>query len=207
MSLYSSNSKVKFLVQAALIAAAYTALTYSGFAFAYGPIQFRYSEALIAFAALTPAAVPGLTIGCVLSNLGSAQLGIYDIVFGSLATLLAALFAYLFRKIRVRGMPLLSLAGNVVFLCFYYCGHDRACRRDAGAVLDQCCPDLHLGAGCDLRAWASALFAYGQAESEIPYVLKPFLHFSLPEPRFVVRLHRAVNPHRIQLPAVSGVPV
>lgn len=134
MSLYSSNSKVKFLVQAALIAAAYTALTYSGFAFAYGPIQFRYSEALIAFAALTPAAVPGLTIGCVLSNLGSAQLGIYDIVFGSLATLLAALFAYLFRKIRVRGMPLLSLAGNVVFLCFYYCGHDRACRRDAGAV-------------------------------------------------------------------------
>ena len=195
MSLYSSNSKVKFLVQAALIAAAYTALTYSGFAFAYGPIQFRYSEALIAFAALTPAAVPGLTIGCVLSNLGSAQLGIYDIVFGSLATLLAALFAYLFRKIRVRGMPLLSLAGNVV------------CRRDAGAVLDQCCPDLHLGAGCDLRAWASALFAYGQAESEIPYVLKPFLYFSLPEPRFVVRLHRAVNPHRIQLPAVSGVPV
>ena len=120
MSLYSSNSKVKFLVQAALIAAAYTALTYSGFAFAYGPIQFRYSEALIAFAALTPAAVPGLTIGCVLSNL--AQLGIYDIVFGSLATLLAALFAYLFRKIRVRGMPLLSLAGNVVFNAFIIAG-------------------------------------------------------------------------------------
>jgi len=122
MSLYSSNSKVKFLVQAALIAAAYAALTYSGFAFAYGPIQFRYSEALIAFAALTPAAIPGLTIGCILSNLGSAQLGIYDIVFGSLATLLAALFAYLFRKIRVRGMPLLSLAGNVVFNAFIIAG-------------------------------------------------------------------------------------
>ena len=111
MSLYSSNSKVKFLVQAALIAAAYAALTYSGFAFAYGPIQFRYS-----------AAIPGLTIGCVLSNLGSAQLGIYDIVFGSLATMLAALFAYLFRKIRVRGMPLLSLAGNVVFNAFIIAG-------------------------------------------------------------------------------------
>ena len=94
MSQPSSNDKVKFLVQAALIAAAYTALSYSGFAFAYGALQFRYSEALIAFAPLTPAAIPGLTIGCVLTNLGSAQLGIYDIVFGSLATLLAAGFAY-----------------------------------------------------------------------------------------------------------------
>lgn len=63
-----------------------------------------------------------MTIGCILSNLGSAQLGIYDIVFGSLATLLAALFAYLFRKIRVRGMPLLSLAGNVVFNAFIIAG-------------------------------------------------------------------------------------
>lgn len=115
MSQPSSNNKVKFLVQAALIAAAYTALSYSGFSFAYGPLQFRYSEALIAFAPLTPAAIPGLTVGCVLTNLGSAQLGIYDIVFGSLATLLAAGFAYLFRKIRIHGMPLLSLAGNVIF--------------------------------------------------------------------------------------------
>ena len=115
---------VKDLTLAAMVAALYAVMSYFGniFGLSYGPIQFRYSEALIAFAALTPAAVPGLTIGCVLSNLGSAQLGIYDIVFGSLATLLAALFAYLFRKIRVRGMPLLSLAGNVVFNAFIIAG-------------------------------------------------------------------------------------
>lgn len=118
----SSNDKVKFLVQAAIIAAAYAALSYSGFAFAYGPLQFRYSEALIAFAPLTPAAIPGLTVGCFLTNLGSAQLGIYDIVFGTLATLLAALFAYLFRKIRLRGLPLLSLLGNVLLNAFILSG-------------------------------------------------------------------------------------
>ena len=117
----TSNNKVRFLVHAALIAAAYTALSYSGYAFAYGAIQFRYSEALIAFSALTPAAVPGLTIGCFLSNIGSS-FGIYDMVFGSLATLLAAVFAYAFRRIRIKNMPLLSFAGNVFFNSFIISG-------------------------------------------------------------------------------------
>ena len=114
MKISNSSQKVKYLVQAAVIAAAYTAISYSGFAFAYGPVQFRYSEALIAFAALTPAAVPGLTIGCMLSNIGSAY-QMFDIIFGSLATLLAAIFAYLFRNVRIKKLPVLSLFGNVIF--------------------------------------------------------------------------------------------
>lgn len=114
MKISNSSQKVKYLVQAAVIAAAYTAISYSGFAFAYGPLQFRYSEALIAFAALTPAAVPGLTIGCMLSNIGSAY-QMFDIIFGSLATFLAAIFAYLFRHVRIKKLPVLSLFGNVIF--------------------------------------------------------------------------------------------
>ena len=63
----------RFIVTAALIAAAYAALTYlsAALGLAYGGIQFRISEALNILAAFTPAAVPGLMIGCVIGNIGS----------------------------------------------------------------------------------------------------------------------------------------
>ena len=85
------NKKVYSLVSGAVIAALYAALTYvaSSVGLAYGAVQFRFSEALTVLAALTPAAIPGLTIGCFLANLGSPY-GIVDIVCGTLATLVAA---------------------------------------------------------------------------------------------------------------------
>ena len=82
---------VQHLTQAAVIAAAYIVLTLPFAQFAFGMIQFRLAEALTVLAALTPAAVPGLFIGCLLTNiLYPSGLGIIDIVFGSLATLIAA---------------------------------------------------------------------------------------------------------------------
>ena len=89
MSQKSNASRT--LVTAALIAAAYAALTYvsAAMGLAYGEVQFRLSEALCVLAAFTPAAIPGLTIGCVLGNITS-PLGIADIVFGAAATLLSA---------------------------------------------------------------------------------------------------------------------
>ena len=95
------------IVSAGLIAAAYAALTYIGFGIAYGPLQLRFAEALMLLPALTPAAIPGLTLGCLLSNLGSAY-GIYDWVIGSLATLISVLLVRLTRKIKIKGMPFLS---------------------------------------------------------------------------------------------------
>ncbi len=80
----------RFIAKAAVIAALYTALTLAVYPISYGMLQFRVSEALMLLAALTPAAVPGLFIGCILANLFGG-LGIIDIVFGSTATLLAAL--------------------------------------------------------------------------------------------------------------------
>jgi len=81
----------RFLVRAALYAALYAVLTLApGLnALAYGPVQFRLSEALLVFACVDPAAVPGLTIGTALGNLNSPML-VADVLFGSLLTLVAA---------------------------------------------------------------------------------------------------------------------
>lgn len=93
------NKKVLFTVQAALIAAIYVVLTYfiSAFNLASGAIQVRISEALTILPYFTAAAIPGLGIGCLLANLLTGA-AIYDVVFGSLATLLGAVGTYLLRK-------------------------------------------------------------------------------------------------------------
>ena len=89
----------RFVAHAALIAALYVALTYvaSWLGLASGAIQLRFSEALCALVCFTPAAIPGLTVGCFLANLltGSHML---DVVFGSLATLCGALGGYALRS-------------------------------------------------------------------------------------------------------------
>lgn len=86
-----------FLVEAAMIAAIYVVLTYIFQPFGFMDIQVRISEALTILPFFTPAAIPGLFVGCLLGNmLGGAA--ILDIVVGSLTTLLAAYCSYLFRK-------------------------------------------------------------------------------------------------------------
>lgn len=88
-----------FIVQAAVIAALYTVLTLvsAAFGLSSGAIQVRLSECLTVLPVFTPAAVPGLALGCVISNLvtGCAP---WDVVFGSLATLIGAVGTYLLRK-------------------------------------------------------------------------------------------------------------
>ena len=96
-----SNKKTSYLTLAAMIAALYVVLTYlsNAFGLANGAIQFRLSEALTILPFFTPAAIPGLAIGCFLSNLlnGCAAL---DIVFGTLATLLGAVGSYYLRRFK-----------------------------------------------------------------------------------------------------------
>ena len=111
-----NQRQVNNLVIGALIGAVYAAATYlsSAFGVAYGPVQLRLSEALTALAAITPAAVPGLTVGCIIGNIAS-PMGVWDIVFGALATFIAALLSYKARNIKVRSLPLLSLVMPVIF--------------------------------------------------------------------------------------------
>ncbi|WP_249300631.1 QueT transporter family protein [Qiania dongpingensis] len=92
-----SSKAALFTVQGALIAAIYVVLTLAFAPVAFGPIQFRISEALVILPYFTPAAVPGVFVGCLLSNiLGSGMM--LDIVFGSLATLIGAVLSYLLRR-------------------------------------------------------------------------------------------------------------
>lgn len=90
-------SKTKSLVYGAVIAAIYAALTLLLPWISYGPVQFRVSEVLTVLPIFMPCAIPGLTIGCVLANL-IGGFGVYDVVFGSLATLLGAVGTRIFRK-------------------------------------------------------------------------------------------------------------
>ncbi|HHY91225.1 MAG TPA: QueT transporter family protein [Clostridiales bacterium] len=85
--------KTKFWVQAALIGAIYAVLTIAFAPISYGQMQVRVSEALTVLPFFTPAAVPGLFIGCIIANLYGGN-GIIDIVFGSLATLVAAALSH-----------------------------------------------------------------------------------------------------------------
>lgn len=93
----ASSKAVLFTVQGALIAAIYVALTIPFAPIAFGPVQFRISEALVILPYFTPAAVPGVFIGCLISNLLGSGV-VLDIVFGSLATLIGAVFSYLLRR-------------------------------------------------------------------------------------------------------------
>lgn len=94
-----NNKKIFYVCQAAMIAALYVVLTYIANAFdlANYEIQVRFSEALTILPFFTPAAIPGLTIGCLLSNwlTGCALL---DIIFGTIATLIGALLTYALRR-------------------------------------------------------------------------------------------------------------
>ena len=95
------SKKTAYITQAALIAALYTVLTMiaAGFDLASGAIQVRFSEALTIMPFFTPAAIPGLTLGCLLSNILTGC-ALPDIIFGTLATLLGALGSYALRKNR-----------------------------------------------------------------------------------------------------------
>jgi len=84
----------KFIVQGGVIAAIYIALTLVFQPISFGYMQVRISEALCILPFFTPAAVPGLFVGCAISNLLGSQFSIVDMIVGSLATLLSALCTY-----------------------------------------------------------------------------------------------------------------
>ncbi|MCL2379683.1 MAG: QueT transporter family protein [Coriobacteriia bacterium] len=117
----TASTRTQFVVKTGLIAAVHATVTllvlYFMQFFAWGPVQFRLSEALTVLPLFFSAAVPGLALGTLLANLinaamtGSGALGMLDVVFGTLATLLGALWTY---RLRRRSIAL-ALAGPVLF--------------------------------------------------------------------------------------------
>ena len=111
------QSKALFLAQAAMIAAIYVVLTVLGASLAFGEVQIRFSEALTILPAFTPAGIPGVFLGCLISNiLGGAIRP--DIIFGSLATLIGAVFTWLLRNQSRYLAPLPPIAANAVVVPF-----------------------------------------------------------------------------------------
>lgn len=108
------------MTTAALIAALYAVLTLMLPIAAFGPVQLRFSEMLTILPVFTPYAVPGLTLGCAIANaigvgMGANIAGVWDIAIGSAATLLAALCSRGLRRVRLGGLPLLSMLSPVLF--------------------------------------------------------------------------------------------
>lgn len=120
-----SNRSAVPLTQAAIIAALYIVLTF--FANALGlanyAVQVRFSESLTILPYFTPAAIPGLFIGCLLSNILTGC-ALPDIIFGSLATLIGALITYALRKYKWAASigPIAANASIVPFVLLYAYG-------------------------------------------------------------------------------------
>lgn len=101
------------IVRAALIAGIYVVLCLVLQPFSYGPVQVRISEALTLLPVFTPDAIWAVTLGCFLSNLFS--MSPWDMLFGTLATFLAAVSTYQLRHIRFKGVPFLSCLPPILF--------------------------------------------------------------------------------------------
>ena len=103
-----SKTATRFLVRGALIAAAYATLSYISAPLQFMFFQFRISEALCVLPMFFPEAVPGLFIGCIVANYLSGCV-VWDILFGSIATLIGALGARLLAKLPTKLAPLATL--------------------------------------------------------------------------------------------------
>lgn len=108
---------MKKLTQAAMIAAIYVVLTLLFRPFSFGEIQVRIAEALTILPAFTPAAIPGLFVGCLIANILGGSI-LPDIVFGSLATLIGAFFSHLLRKQNRFLAPLPPILSNTIIVPF-----------------------------------------------------------------------------------------
>ena len=113
------SKKIKSLTLSAMIAALYVLLTYVShlFGMASGAIQVRLSEALAILPFFTPSAIMGLFVGCIVSNLLTGC-AIWDIVFGSLATLLGAIVSYALRNRSKWLAPIPNVISNAIIVPF-----------------------------------------------------------------------------------------
>lgn len=116
------NKKIHRMTEAATMAALYVLLTYlsSLFGLSSGAVQLRLSEALCILPLFTPAAIPGLFVGCLISNILTTA-AVWDILFGSLATLLGALGTYALRRRSPLLAPIPPILANALIVPAVIC--------------------------------------------------------------------------------------
>ena len=108
------NKTSLYIANGAMVAAIYVVLTLLFAPISYGAMQVRISEALCILPMFTSSAIPGLFVGCLLANLLGGAI-VWDVIFGSLATLIGAAGGYLLRKNRWL-VPIPSVVANVVII-------------------------------------------------------------------------------------------
>ena len=111
------NKGTQFLTEAAAIGAIYVVLTLLLAPLSFGEVQIRFSEALTILPFFTPAAIPGLFIGCIIANLLGGAIPV-DIIFGSIATLIGAVFTYKLRNSNRFLAPIPPIATNAIIVPF-----------------------------------------------------------------------------------------
>jgi uncharacterized membrane protein len=165
VSTHMRKISVRQIALAAVVAALYTVLSYFAniFGLAYGPIQCRFSEALCVLPFFFPETTWGLFVGCILTNLLSAY-GPIDIIFGSLATLLAALCTAKMKNKWLAPLPPVIANGVIVSAVIAY--------SEAGS----------LSAFFPLWAYNALTVAVGEAIA--CYVLGMLILFALPKIKF-----------------------
>jgi uncharacterized membrane protein len=165
------RNKSRFTAHAALIAALYVVLTYAQNIIipdsATWAIQFRASEALCILAFFTPAAIPGLTVGCFLFNLSYAGALPLDILVGSLASLLATAAMWLSRRCTLKGLPMPGLLMPALF----------------NAILVGWELDIYIGGGF----WLNALYV-AIGEAAVLLTLGTLLYCAMKQRRLDTRL-------------------
>ena len=121
------NQKIQYITRAALIAALYVALTHLSniLGLANGAIQIRFSEALCVLPFFMPSAVPGLFVGCVIANITTGAV-VWDIVFGSLATLIGAFLASKLKNKWIIPIPTVIANTIIVPIIVLFCYTDNS---------------------------------------------------------------------------------
>ncbi|MBR5520988.1 MAG: QueT transporter family protein [Oscillospiraceae bacterium] len=112
-------NKSKNISRQAMIAAMYTVIGLIFAPLSFGTVQVRFSETLTLLPVFASSNIWGVTLGCLITNIiglmtGANILGSLDIIFGTAATFFAAVLTYLFRKIRIKNMPMLSALPPVI---------------------------------------------------------------------------------------------
>ena len=109
-----TNQSVRRIAQGAVIAALYVVLTIIFAPISFGAVQVRIAEIMTIMPLFTPAAIPGLFLGCVLANLLGGAI-IWDVIFGSVATLIGAALGYMLRKNRWL-VPIPAIISNTIIV-------------------------------------------------------------------------------------------
>lgn len=111
------NKKTVFLTYTAMIAAIYVVLTFVFAPISFGEVQIRIAEMLTVLPIFTPAAIPGLFVGCLIGNIMGGAV-VPDMIFGSLATLIGALGTYQLRKTKTLIAVIPPIAANICVVPF-----------------------------------------------------------------------------------------